>query len=159
MALYQNSDDILQLIGFYAGGKLYGSEILTVREILRSPKIEPVDDGPSFAMGFLQLRGIMMPVIDLACYIGNTLQENKRPWVLITSSGGKITGYQVESVTQILRVDRGAIKPAPKLLTTGMKSQFMRGVCDTDKGLLILLDFEKMLASSELNDIAESTHG
>ena len=159
VALEEKSEDIIQLIGFYVGRKLYGTDIMAVREILRDPEIEPVELGAVFLRGVINLRGQQIPVIDMRYCLGLTddLPPSDRHWVLVVQSGQGLAGYKVDSVSQILRVPSDHLLPPPEIIVAGLRSPYMRSVCDTDKGLLVVLDMERVLLNEERRKIHELT--
>lgn len=148
--------DVIQLIGFSVGPKLLGADILTIREILRNPKLETVEDSPPPLKGVVRVRGEIIPVVDMADCIRHQKngQENDKSWLLICQSGQVPVGYCVDSVTNILRADVDAILPAPELIMTGLRRHYLRGVCETEKGLLIVVNLERMLDAPTYNAIA-----
>lgn len=159
VALEEKSEDIIQLIGFYVGRKLYGTDIMAVREILRDPEIKPVELGAVFLQGMIDLRGQQIPVIDMRFCLGLTddLPPSDRHWVLVVQTGQWLAGFLVDSVAQILRVPSGHVLPPPEIIVTGLRSPYMRGVCDTEKGLLVVLDMERVLLTDERRKIHELT--
>lgn len=155
MAERLEKEDIIQLVGFGVGQKLYGADIYTVREIIRDPKIESVEAGPEFVSGIAQLRGEMIPIIDLGYCLGKSqaADAGNRQWVLIANSSGMNVGYVVDSVSRILKISADTIMPAPELILAGLRSQYIRGVCNTEKGLLIVLDLDRLLVDDEINEL------
>lgn len=153
-----DKEDVVQIIGFNVGEKLYGADILSIREILRDPVIEPVDKSPDFIEGIVRLRGEVIPIIDLTHRLaGGRLNgaNGNKDWVLIAQSGGVTTGYVVDAVTHIHKIGADTILPAPELILAGLRSQYMRGVCDTEKGLLVVLDLDRMLVNDEIHAIRQ----
>jgi purine-binding chemotaxis protein CheW len=159
VALEEKSEDIIQLIGFYVGRKLYGADIMAVREILRDPEIEPVAQGEVFLQGMIDLRGQQIPVIDLRFCLGldDDRPASNRHWVLVVQTGASVAGYLVDSVAKILRVPTGHLLPPPEIIVAGLRSPYMRGVCETEKGLLVVLDMERVLLAEERRKIHELT--
>lgn len=153
MALQQKSDEIIQLIGFYVDRKLYGIDILTVREILRTPDIEQAEEAADFIKGFIRLRGESIPVIDMGFCLGQPEQmtfSDGKTWVLVCQAGEQTIGYCVEDVTQILRIPQDTILPPPELIVAGLRSPYIRGVCETDRGLLVVLNTQRILLNAEM---------
>ena len=155
MALKLDQENIVQLIGFYVGPKLLGADILTIREILREPKIGEAIGAPDFVEGIAQLRSQVIPIINLSNIIGiSTSGEGpEKSWVLVAQAGNRQVGYRVDSVTPILRVQEDAILPAPDIILSGLRSKYIRGVSETDKGLLVVVDLERMLNDEEIQAI------
>lgn len=152
MALIFDQDDIVQLVGFQVGPKLFGADILSVREILRAPAIDSVDGLPSFIEGIVRLRGEVLPVVDIGTIIGlqREPRQQEKTWVLIAETGGRSVGYIVDNVTPIMRVATDTIMPTPDLILSGLRSKYIRGVCETDKGLCVIVKLEHMLLDDEI---------
>ena len=74
-------------------------------------------------------------------------------WIMILNVNGRITGFIVDSVTQVLKVPSNSIKPPPDIVVSGLQSQYITGVCRIDKRLLILLDFSRILLVEEIKKL------
>ena len=159
MALEIQNEAIVQLIGFHVGRKLYGTDILAVREILRDPDIETSEEGTDFMRGVVYLRGEPIPVIDMRFCLGLNQDAGSpdRNWVLVVQSGKWPAGYLVDSVTRILRVSTDHILPPPEIIMAGLRSPYIRGVCDTENGLLVVLDMDRILLGEEQRSIQQLT--
>jgi purine-binding chemotaxis protein CheW len=158
--LNQESDQddkerLLQLVGFVIGKELFGVDILMVQEIIRETPITPIPNSPDFIEGVINLRGNIIPVIDLRKRLN--LRETAAPagqiWIMILNVNGRITGFIVDSVTQVLKVPSNSIKPPPDIVVSGLQSQYITGVCRIDKRLLILLDFSRILLVEEIKKL------
>jgi purine-binding chemotaxis protein CheW len=153
----KKDDDTIQLIGFYVGPKLYGTDILAVREILRNPTIEPVDQGPDFMQGCIRLRGDIIPILDLGFFLKQEMdQADSRKWLLVHQPGEQPTGYLVDSVTKIIRIRKEMILPVSEIILSSLRNRYILGVCDTDKGLLVVLDLGQMLMQDEKKAIRQT---
>jgi purine-binding chemotaxis protein CheW len=145
-------DENVQLIGFYAGGKLYGVNILMTREILRDSIIEPIPNAPAFIDGSVRIRGEVIPVVNLKkrlgkAYSGEPSDEN---WVLIANAGDRVLAFLVDSVTRILKIRVDSILPPPDLILSGLRSQYIQGVCSSEFGMLVVLDLNRMFGVDEI---------
>lgn len=150
-------DHLMQLVGFVNGKELFGVDILMVQEIIRGAPITSVPNAPIFVEGVTNLRGNIIPVIDLRKRL-NLSTERPNPgknWILILDIGGRITGFIVDAVTEVLKVDRDAIEPPPEIIVAGLESQYLQGVCDIGDRLLILLDFNRILRVEEIRRLKE----
>lgn len=151
-------DQMLQLVGFIIGKQQFGVNILMVQEIIRSAPITNVPDSPEFIEGVINLRGSIIPVIELRKrlnFLGQEDGQKADTWILIVNVGGRITGFIVDAVTKVLKVQADAIEPPPDIVVEGLKSQYIRGVCKMDEKLLILLDFDKILQVKEIKKLKE----
>jgi purine-binding chemotaxis protein CheW len=152
LVLISEKEESIQLIGFYAGGKFFGVDILSVREILRDPSIESVRSGPPFIEGRVRIRGEIIPVINLKERLGNSRSENNsdRNWLLIAHANDRSMAFLVDSVTRILTIAKESILPAPDLTRSGLRSQYIQGVCNSDFGMLVVIDLNRMLGADEI---------
>jgi purine-binding chemotaxis protein CheW len=150
-----DKERLMQLVGFVIGKELFGVDILMVQEIIRETPITPIPNSPDFIEGVINLRGNIIPVIDLRKRLH--LREETAPpgqiWIMILNVNGRITGFIVDSVTQVLKVPSNSIKPPPDIVVSGLQSQYITGVCRIDKRLLILLDFNRILLVEEIKKL------
>ena len=144
-----------QLIGFVIGEELFGVDILTVQEIIRDTTITAIPDAPDFLEGVINLRGRIVPVIDLRKRLKLVApdQLNPDPWIVILTVEGRVTGFLVDRVTKVLNVPKESIKPPPDMVVAGLKSQYIQGVCKMDQRLLILLNFSRILLVEEIRKL------
>jgi purine-binding chemotaxis protein CheW len=144
-------DESVQIIGFYAGGRLFGVNILTVREILRDPSIEPVDDALSFIIGCVRIRGEIIPLINLRQRLCSSLPGDSGgpAWVLIAKIDDGALAFLVDSVTRILKIRIDSVLPAPDLILAGLRSQYIQGVCNSELGMLVVIDLNRVLGVEE----------
>jgi purine-binding chemotaxis protein CheW len=157
----QEKEDILQLVGFKIGKEHFGVNILMVQEIIRSAPITAVPNSPDFVEGVINLRGSIIPVIELRKRL-NLYRESEhagKDWILIVNVDSRVTGFIVDSVTQVLKIQKSSVEPPPDIIVAGLKSQYIKGVCENGKGLLILLDFSRILQVEEIRKLKEFNHG
>ncbi len=156
MAIDLNTtEDAVQMIGFYIGRKLCGADVLAVKEILRNPVISTTENQPPFSEGVIELRGESIPLVDLKRRLGVSSAEEEAfgEWVLIVAVGERKAAYAVDSVTRILKLSKGDILPAPDIILSGLRNQYIRGVYNSDNGLLIVLDLHRMLSADEIKTL------
>lgn len=143
----------VQLACFRIGTELYALDILRIKEIIRPQKLTPVPKAPSFIEGVINLRGAVIPVVDLRKRFGQTTGAGDRKTrVIICALSGKIIGLLVDQVEEVRRYGRQEIQPAPQFLR-GKGAEFFLGVCRRDDELVMLLDLEKILSSGEKIDL------
>jgi len=150
--LEEDEDDgLMQLVGFGVGRERFGVDILAVQEIIRSTDVTPVPNSPSFVEGVINLRGDIIPVIDLrkrlSLFLADTTVEKN--WVLILSIGNRVVGFIVDNVSEVLKIAEEDIDPPPAIVIAGLENQYIRGVCEIDNSLLIILDFDSILFNEE----------
>lgn len=147
----------MQLVGFGIGKERFGVDILTVREIIRDVSITAIPNTPGFVEGVINLRGNIIPIIDLRKRLILPLGENDpdQVWILILEIEGRTIGFRVDVVTKVVKIQENAIEPPPEIVVAGLESQFIHGVCDIDGHLVILLDFSHILKVDEINRLKE----
>ncbi|MEM1446295.1 MAG: chemotaxis protein CheW [Planctomycetota bacterium] len=147
-------DDILQLVSFEIGTEEYAIPILAVQEINRMMAITRVPNSPPSVEGVINLRGRIIPVIDLRQRFGLTACENNadtRIIVVEVGALGRVIGFMVDRVNQVLRLSRDIVDPAPSVAGAA-NADFIQGVGKLDDRLLILLDLERLFGDQELPD-------
>jgi purine-binding chemotaxis protein CheW len=150
--------EYIQLVSFVIGKEQFGVDILMVQEIIRMAPITSIPNAPAFIEGVINLRGHIIPVIDLRKRLhldplGEEHKENTR--ILIINIQDRVTGFIVDSVSEVLKIQSNSIEPPPEIVVVGLKSQYIYGVCKLDRGLLILLDFSKILQVEEIKKLME----
>ena len=144
-------DGLMQLVGFGVGRERFGVDILAVQEIIRSTDVTPVPNSPSFVEGVINLRGDIIPVIDLRKRLSLLIEgtSTEKNWVLILSIGNRVVGFIVDNVSEVMKISEDNIDPPPAIVIAGLENQYIRGVCEIDNALLIILDFDSILFNEE----------
>jgi purine-binding chemotaxis protein CheW len=143
----------IQLACFRIGTEMYALDILRIKEIIRPQRLTPVPKAPAFIEGVINLRGVVIPVIDLRKRFDQPKTDSDRKTrVIICSLAGKILGLMVDEVAEVRRYSRKEVQPAPKFLK-GKGAEFFLGVCRRDDDLVMLLDLERILSSDEKIDL------
>lgn len=147
-AEFSDGDDEEHLVIFSLGKELYGVAIHSVESIIKLQAITEVPHAASFILGVTNLRGTVVPVLDLRRRFNMACCENtpNTRIVIINAEGSKV-GIVVDEVTEVLKVSRNSIQPPPAMSTT-VESAFINGIARINNRLVILLDLEKVLASS-----------
>lgn len=142
-----------QLVIFELANEHYGLDIATVESIIKMQEITSVPHAPNFVEGVTNLRGQVLPVIDLRKRFGLAQQEDtKETRIVVVEINGSTVGMVVDAVTEVLRVPTEAIEPPSPLVTT-IDSAFMTGIAKMDERLVILLDLSKALTLQEKTDL------
>ncbi|MDH5570216.1 MAG: chemotaxis protein CheW [Gammaproteobacteria bacterium] len=152
-----SEEGLMQLVGFGIANEKFGVDILMVQEIIRSATVTAVPNSPEFVEGVLNLRGNIVPVIDLRKRL-NLYDEGsseKRSWVLILNIDNKVVGFIVDRVTKVIKIEENIIEPAPDIIVAGLESQYIHGVCEIDNSLIIILDFDLVLFNEEQKVLGE----
>ena len=152
------NEGLMQLVGFEVGKEIFGVDILMMREIIRSAPITAVPNSPEFVEGVINLRGDIIPVIDLRKRLNLYTDEMQdKNWILILEVEGSVTGFVVDRVDDVLKIDQNNIEAAPEIVLAGLESQYIRGVCEVgDKRLMILLNFDSILLANEIKQLKDT---
>jgi purine-binding chemotaxis protein CheW len=138
-----------QVVVFELGREAYGVDIARVHEIIRMQTITAVPRAPQFVEGVINLRGKVIPVVDLRRRLGQTAGAPTRATrIVVVEIGAHTVGMIVDAVSEVLRVPAGAVEPPSSLVTT-VDSEYLRGIAKLDDRLIILLDLDKVLTRSE----------
>ncbi len=144
-----------QYVTFSLGDEEYGVDILKVQEIIGLTAITRVPYLPDFIKGVINLRGIVVPVVDLRLRFGLEMVDyNDRTCVIIVKLGERITGMIVDAVSEVISIPKEMIDPPPSF-GTRIRTDFIEGMGKVDKRLLILLNVERLLTEVELKAIEE----
>ncbi|EFI35717.1 CheW protein [Desulfonatronospira thiodismutans ASO3-1] len=141
--------DLLQMVTFNIGGEEFGVEILTVQEIIRMMQITKVPKAPDFVEGVINLRGKVIPVIDLRKRFGlDSRGHDKNTRIVVVEINKMIVGFIVDSVSEVLRIPADTVEPPPPVVA-GLDSEYISGVGKLEDRLLILLDLDRLLSREE----------
>jgi purine-binding chemotaxis protein CheW len=142
--------DELQLVSFNIGSEEFGVDILKVQEINRMVDITKVPQAPNYVEGVINLRGKVIPIIDLRKRFSLELKEHdKNTRIVVVDIGGNIMGMIVDAVSEVLRLPADTIEPPPELVT-GINSEYIKGVAKLEDRLLIFLDLSKVIDVTEM---------
>lgn len=144
-----------QLVTFSIGEEEFGVDILRVREIIRMLEITRVPRAPEFVEGVINLRGSVIPIIDLRKRFRLTAKENdKDTRIVVISIDNMTVGFIVDSVSQVLRIPANTIEPTPPVVA-GLDSEYIEGVGKLEDRLLILLDLDRLLSSEDKEALSQ----
>ena len=140
----------LQIVGFRIGRETFGLPISQVHEIVRTPEITNVPHAPEYVEGVMNLRGRIVPVIDLRRRFGGAAIENSRKnRVLVVDVESKAVGLIVDSASEVMKISDAQIEPPPNVLTDAATG-YVTGVAKHQGRLIILVDLRRILQSGEL---------
>ncbi len=138
-----------QLVVFELANEHYGVEISSVESIIKMQEITRIPHSPSFVEGITNLRGLVLPVIDLRKRFGLETQETSRDSrIMVVALGAVKVGMIVDAVSEVLRVQSESIEPPPSM-TTSSRVNFITGIAKLNDILVILLDMSKILTTDE----------
>lgn len=150
-----------QLVIFELGSEIFGIDIASVEGINKMLDITKVPQAPSYVEGITNLRGSILPVIDLQKRFGLEIQErNNETRIVVANVAGVKIGMIVTAVSEVLTIDDSVIEPPPPMVSN-INSEFIVGVAKIDKRLVILLDLAKVLSKEEqvkVTDLASVTN-
>jgi purine-binding chemotaxis protein CheW len=140
-----------QYVTFLLGSETYGISILKLNEIIAYQECTTIPNVPGFIKGVLNLRGIVVPVIDLRERFSMEAKEyDQFTVIMILDVAGRIMGLIVDAVSDVITLNREDIKPRPDF-STGVSTTFIQGMGVKDKKFIILLDVDKLLSDDELD--------
>ncbi|MFA8341619.1 MAG: chemotaxis protein CheW [Rhodothermaceae bacterium] len=152
---FKANSELLQVVSFNIGEEEFGVDILKVQEINKISEITSIPDSPSHVEGVINLRGKVIPIIDLRVKLGTQKKVyDHKTRILVVEIDNKTVGFVVDSVKEVLRIPQDIIEPPPKIVE-GINSEYITAIGKLDNRLLILLDMEKVLTDEEINTMAE----
>ena len=145
----------VQLVSFKLADENYALPILDVREVIRLAEITPVPNAPGFVEGVINLRGQIIPVVDLRRRFNLPPQEHGEDTrIMVTEIGGHVVGLVIDQVNQVIRVNADSIAPPPGLVSQGIGSEYLKGITYLeDKQMVILVDLHRAFSPTELGSI------
>lgn len=149
-----NAGDLIQLVTFRIGEEEFGVDILRVQEIIRMMPITKVPNAPPFVEGVINLRGKVIPVIDMRKRFGMAAApHDNHTRIKVMDLGDQTVGFVVDAVSEVLRIQESTVEPPPAVVA-GVGSEYMRGVGKLENRLLILLDLNKLLSDADKASLA-----
>ena len=139
-----------EFLAFTLGKEEYGIDILKVQEIRGYEAVTRIANAPEFVKGVVNLRGIIVPIVDMR--IKFNLGEptyDQFTVVIILNIGGRVMGMVVDSVSDVITLSAEQIKPAPEM-GTAFNTDYLIGLGTLDERMLILIDIDKLMSSSEM---------
>ena len=149
--VFEKKDDssLLQLVTFTISQEEFGLDILKVQEIIRTMEITKVPRAPEFVEGVINLRGKVIPIIDLRLRFGmDSRAHDSQTRIIVIELNNMIVGFVVDSVSEVLRIPASTVE-APPAVVSGVESEYISGVGKLDDRLLILIDLDKLLDSQQ----------
>lgn len=145
----KTEQELLQLVSFQLGEEEFGVDILKVQEINRMLEITKVPNSPVFVDGVINLRGKVIPILNLRQKFNLERKEiDKQTRIVVVDIDGKVVGLVVDAVSEVLRLPSDTVEPPPPMVS-GVDSEYINGVGKLENRLLILLDLNKLLTTEE----------
>lgn len=144
------SGEELQLVSFNIGSEEFGVDILKVQEINRMVEITKVPQAPHYVEGVINLRGKVIPIIDLRKRFNlEVKQYDKSTRIVVVNINGHVMGMIVDAVSEVLRLQSSTIEPPPEIVT-GVNAEYIKGVAKLEDRLLIFLDLSRVVDAVEM---------
>ena len=161
-------DDVVQFVTFRVGDEECGVDIRSITEVIRPLKITPLPRMPEFIEGVVNLRGMIIPIVDLRKRFAlSRIVDNPRKMRMLITKGAisgasragkeQLLGLVVDSVQEVLHVPRKDIEPAPEA-ARGQHAGFITGMGKVGDRLIILIDSSMILSQQERSALAEARH-
>jgi purine-binding chemotaxis protein CheW len=142
-----------QLVVFELSNEFYGINIAVVESIIKMQDITQLPQTPIYIKGVTNLRGTVLPVIDLRIRFGlETQKDTKQTRVIIVTMGDVKVGLMVDGVSEVLRISDELIEPLPSMINS-VNSDFLKGIVRLEDRLIILLEVGKVLDVEEQNSL------
>ncbi|MFJ1298788.1 chemotaxis protein CheW [Bordetella genomosp. 5] len=141
-----------EFLVFTLGSEEYGIDILKVQEIrgYDADAVTRIANVPTFIKGVTNLRGIIVPIIDLRIKFNlGSVEYNEQTVVIILNLDHRVVGIVVDGVSDVLMLNAGQIRPAPEFGAT-LSTEYLTGLGTVDERMLILVDIEKLMTSDEM---------
>lgn len=135
----------LQVVAFMLGMEEFGLDIAHVKEVIRLPVISKVPKARDFIEGVINLRGNVIPIVDLRKRFHLTPQEARTNRIIILDKDGITVGGIVDAVLETKTIPRSRVRPAPGATIGGTESEYIEGVAQMEDRLVSLLNIEKLL--------------
>ncbi|MFD1801150.1 chemotaxis protein CheW [Mixta tenebrionis] len=143
---------------FTLGAEEYGIEILKVQEIRGCERVTRIANTPDFITGVTNLRGVIVPIVDLRIKFGLNVEKNSdKAVVIVLSLAQRVVGIVVDGVSDVQSLSAEQIKPAPDFSVT-LSTDYLLGLGSVEERMIILVDIEKLLTSEEMELVEKSVN-
>ncbi len=146
-----------QLIVFKLEDEEYAMDILQAKEIIVREEVTKVPNVPEFVEGLINLRGDIIPVIDLKKRFNVESKKKGSNIIIVEVEKESFVGIIVDGVSEIIRVPKKEIKPVPQVLTSLISAKYLTGVITIDKKIILIIDVKKILSPKELEKLSSLT--
>ena len=153
-----NESKLAQLVSFKVRDEEFGIDILQVQEIIRMLPIAIVPSAPSFVKGVIDLRGEVIPIIDMRKRFKlPAIPYDNETRIIVVHTKSFTVGFIVDAVCEVIRISESAIERPPAVVD-GDGSSYIKGVSKLEKGLLILLDLDGLISLEMLEELMPQAH-
>jgi purine-binding chemotaxis protein CheW len=152
------SDNLVQFISFAIGDDQYGVDIMAVREIKEWTEITHLPKQPEYVRGVLNLRGVIVPIIDLRCRFGQGLTEaTPLHVIIIVQIEHQLVGLLADRVSDIISIDTAKIKSVPKVAQSA-RLDFLSGIVTVENSMIALIELSNLISQPTVVEAKPSTH-
>jgi len=152
----ESQNELIQLVSFNLGPEEYAVEVLKVREIIRMTSITHIPNTPPSIEGIINLRGKVIPIVSLRSRFNMMDSDNdQHTRIMVMDIGGKMMGFIVDGVSEVIRISSAEIQPPPSMVAGGVDQDFISGVIQHADHLLLMLQMERMFSNDEQDAFAE----
>lgn len=145
-----SSSATMEFLAFTLGEEEYGVDIQKVQELRGYDAVTRIANAPEFIKGVVNLRGIIVPIIDMRIKFDlGTPAYDQFTVVIILNVGGRVMGMVVDSVSDVITLSAGQVKPAPQM-GSGMNTDYLIGLGTLDDRMLILIDIDMLMSGTEI---------
>ena len=153
----EDQTNLLQLVSFKIDDEEFGVDILRVQEINRMSQITKVPNTPDFIEGVINLRGRVIPIIDLRIKLGLPIkQQTNSTRIVVVEIKDQTIGFIVDEVNEVLRIPSNITEPPPDMVG-GINSDYITSIGKLEDRLLILLNLEKIFTKNEFKVLESAT--
>jgi len=146
----KTSGESRELLTFTLGSEEYGIDILKVQEIRGYEAVTTIANAPEFIKGVINLRGIIVPIVDMRIKFKlDKVSYDETTVVIILNVADRVVGMVVDGVSDVTALKADEIKPAPEF-GSSMDTQFLQGLGTVDERMIILVDIEKLMSSRDM---------
>ena len=139
-----------EYLTFRLGAEEYGIDILRVQEIRSYEQPTRIANAPAFLKGVVNLRGVIVPIVDLRLKLGcDSAEYNHFTVVIVLNVRGRVVGAVVDSVSDVLELPAEAVRPAPEI-DAAVDTSHITGIANVADRMLILMDIEALMSSSDM---------
>lgn len=139
-----------EYLTFRLGAEEYGIDILKVQEIRSYEQPTRIANAPAFLKGVVNLRGVIVPIVDLRVKFGcESVEFNSFTVVIVLNVKGRVLGAVVDSVSDVMELSGDVVKPAPEI-SAAVDTSYITGIANVGERMLILTDIEALMSSDEM---------
>ncbi|MGH9524818.1 MAG: chemotaxis protein CheW [Terriglobales bacterium] len=145
----------LQIVGFRIGKEMFGVSIALVHEIVRVPEVTAVPEAPEYVEGVINLRGRIVPVVDLRKrFAEQHITSDRKNRILVTEVDKRTVGVIVDATSEVLKLKAEQVEPPPTDLIQAGETTYITGIARVKDRLIILVDLKKILTTSGLGHLS-----